>query len=358
MKKKIIYDNAETDYSVTNDGKIYNDKTGRELKGTYARNEYHSVQLTINKKLKTFMVHRLVAEAFCENPNNYNIVDHIDRNKLNNDSKNLRWVSGSTNALNRNKKLICNEDRIKKFNITDFDSEILKETLVDNNYLVNKDGEVVSLKTQKYLLPSERNGYFRYNIGTKKCSAHILVWEAFNGEIPKGMVIDHIDTNRSNNKLSNLKLLSQKENIINAQQNGHKGQVSIKQYDKEGNFVREYSSIQKAADSIGVTHAAIRSASERKGTCKECYWIRSNQDFTIEELLKDSIRNKPRVGSIGVSKYSEKGEFLEHYSTLKKAGDSVSCPGSTISRAARNLRTGKGYYWILDTQDVKIEDII
>lgn len=67
MKKKIIFEGIETNYSITDDGKVFNDKTGRELKGTWARNEYHSVQLTINKKVKTLMVHRLVAEAFCDN---------------------------------------------------------------------------------------------------------------------------------------------------------------------------------------------------------------------------------------------------------------------------------------------------
>jgi hypothetical protein len=43
MKKKIIINNKETNYSVTDDAKIFNDKTGRELKGTYSTNEYHSV---------------------------------------------------------------------------------------------------------------------------------------------------------------------------------------------------------------------------------------------------------------------------------------------------------------------------
>ena len=64
MKKKIIFNNQETNYSVDEEGNIYNDKFNKILKGTYARNEYHSVQLTINGKPKTFMTHRLVAEAF------------------------------------------------------------------------------------------------------------------------------------------------------------------------------------------------------------------------------------------------------------------------------------------------------
>lgn len=90
----------DTNYQVSSLGRVYNTKTKRILKGTYKRNEYHSVQLNINGKTKTVMTHRLVAEMFCENPNNYNIVDHIDRDKHNNRSDNLRWVSESENCQN------------------------------------------------------------------------------------------------------------------------------------------------------------------------------------------------------------------------------------------------------------------
>ncbi len=42
-------------------------------------------------------VHRLVAAAFVENPNNYPEVNHIDSNKLNNHYTNLEWVTKSQN---------------------------------------------------------------------------------------------------------------------------------------------------------------------------------------------------------------------------------------------------------------------
>jgi hypothetical protein len=42
---------------------------------------------------------------------------------------------------------------------------------------------------------------------------HRLVWEAFNGPIPKDMQIDHIDNNKTNNLLSNLQLLTASDNI-------------------------------------------------------------------------------------------------------------------------------------------------
>lgn len=49
----------------------------------------------------------------------------------------------------------------------------------------------------------------------KQVDVHRIVYETFNGEIPNGMEIDHIDTNKKNNELSNLKLCTHTENMNN-----------------------------------------------------------------------------------------------------------------------------------------------
>lgn len=63
---------------------------------------YKGVSLRKNGTQKTFLIHRLVGEAFLER-NEYNEIDHIDRNKLNNNVSNLRWVSSQLNNRNRRK---------------------------------------------------------------------------------------------------------------------------------------------------------------------------------------------------------------------------------------------------------------
>ena len=71
--------------------------TGKELKETLNNRGYYCVNLN----RKTFYKHRLVAKQFIPNQNNYNCVDHINRDKTDNHIQNLRWCTNSDNSQNR-----------------------------------------------------------------------------------------------------------------------------------------------------------------------------------------------------------------------------------------------------------------
>jgi len=91
-------------YSVSDRGQVRNDKRGKMLRHGVNGDGYLYVILYANSKRKMHKVHRLVAKAFCENPNEEREVDHIDLNKTNNHYGNLRWLSRSNNLRNKRKK--------------------------------------------------------------------------------------------------------------------------------------------------------------------------------------------------------------------------------------------------------------
>lgn len=70
---------------------------GRVLSKAIGTTGYYIIVLSKNSKTKQARIHRLVAEAFIDNPNNYPCVNHIDGNKLNNNVDNLEWCSHSHN---------------------------------------------------------------------------------------------------------------------------------------------------------------------------------------------------------------------------------------------------------------------
>ena len=87
-------------YSVSSEGRVRNDKTGRILKVTPDKGGYLQVCLSKNGKQKTFNVHRLVAETFIPSPENKSCVDHINTIRDDNRVENLRWATHKENSNN------------------------------------------------------------------------------------------------------------------------------------------------------------------------------------------------------------------------------------------------------------------
>ena len=67
------------------------------MKTSPNRYGYLQVGLYSSGKMKTFKIHRLVCEAFHENPENKPCVNHIDENKTNNTVSNLEWCTYAEN---------------------------------------------------------------------------------------------------------------------------------------------------------------------------------------------------------------------------------------------------------------------
>ena len=105
-------------YRISNTGKVMTLHNNRNRLLTLKINNtgYAWVELSKNGKRKQFLVHRLVAMGFLDNPNNYPVINHKDENRLNNSVDNLEWCTLSYNTkysiklhpdrLHRNGKLM------------------------------------------------------------------------------------------------------------------------------------------------------------------------------------------------------------------------------------------------------------
>lgn len=93
------------DCFIDEDGNVYLEC---QCSGWHPKGKMFTAPMYLNKngywyvrvRKKVIPLHRLMAEAFVSNPDNLPCVDHIDRNKLNCNPGNLRWVSRKDNGLN------------------------------------------------------------------------------------------------------------------------------------------------------------------------------------------------------------------------------------------------------------------
>lgn len=107
-------------YQVSNLGRVKSLnylRTGNERILKPGKDKYGYLQLILcnEGKQKRFFVHRLVASAFIENPNNLSFINHKDENPLNNNVDNLEWCTPKYNSNfgTRNERMGANQKNRK-----------------------------------------------------------------------------------------------------------------------------------------------------------------------------------------------------------------------------------------------------
>lgn len=144
----------------------------------------------------------------------------------------------------------------------------------EGRYQVSNLGRVKSLNYNKtgieqIMVVENIRGYLSLNLSrngkVKHFRVHRLVWEAFNGPIPEDMQVNHINEDKSDNRLENLNLMTPKENtnwgtgrerMAKTQTNGVLSKPVI-QYDLDGNVVAKYPSAQEAHRQTGLLRSNI-----------------------------------------------------------------------------------------------------
>lgn len=93
------------------------DKTNRIMKLKIDSNGYFRVNLYKDKKMKAYLVSRMVAEAFIPNPNNLPQVGHANDDQTNNTVKNLYWTDSKENNHHNGKMKKFQEMHNKKIRL-------------------------------------------------------------------------------------------------------------------------------------------------------------------------------------------------------------------------------------------------
>lgn len=291
------------------------------------KKDYPTVCLRLNGKRYTKRIHKLLALTFLENDDKINKVevDHIDRRTDNYSLSNLRWVTRKENKLNRvfsenaykvfkywisfsdpeyknltsiKSEIDCTVEEIKNYKKS-YKEKILYDSVYWKSFLTNEPDlwDRFDFPTDWKLIPNSDNsycsssglilltgrmrsntittgytnhsGYKVVNLNRKLYKVHRLVYSLFsNDTLLENELIDHIDTNRSNNKLENLKKVSsQHENLCNPL-TGLKMAKKILKFDTKGNLLKEYDKITDAYTELNVSLNSSGISSCCKGKMK------------------------------------------------------------------------------------------
>lgn len=266
--KKIIINGEETKYYITKEGKIWSSYKNMFLKTQISEHGYENVHLSINKKKISKYVHRLMAETYLGFKGEENkVINHKDGNKLNNNLSNLEIITSSENLYHAYKNNLKKPSNKKTTPFCrNLENEIWKNILgFDGKYEVSNFGRVKSncYNSPILLRPDLRCGYESVTLSlrgkTKHYLIHHLVWETFNEKKrEKDFVIDHIDGNKKNNHLDNLRCISKSENVNFAlyEQKTNKNCKAVVAY-KGKEKVGEFSSIAAASRELQVDASSI-----------------------------------------------------------------------------------------------------
>jgi hypothetical protein len=314
-------------YYISSFGNIKNAVSNKLLKPSIKAG-YYGVSLIYNEYRKSLRIHRLVALAFLDNPENKTDVNHKDKNKLNNHINNLEWMTRLENNIHRCKDLVIVTNKNKPINrisietgdimqtynsIDDasswvfengltknkhngrnaigncvcglsktsygfkwetikvlkcLENEIWKQVCIENNednehnkkYFVSNLGRFKNSQNvimENYKLNDD--GYIRVYIYNKTYALHRLIALTFIDNPDNKTQVNHIDGNKSNNCVSNLEWVTNKENQIHKFNIGLGNNFTRKivQYDLEGNFIKEHISIASASKNVNTSKSNI-----------------------------------------------------------------------------------------------------
>ncbi len=268
------------DYEASSLGNVRNKQTKHNITFHY-NGGYLQGHLYHDKVRFACKLHRVVAEAFHDNPENKATVNHINKDTTDNRACNLEWTTQQENnehkvRHNFNRKPLrmravwkCDKNTKERLERYDNAFEAAKSLNKDNiktvasnirqvcsnnkplshgffweyddyqeiegeewkpidpsvvdgceGYMISSHGRLMNNKNKMFLGNTGEQGYVRVSINEKLYRMHILVAQAFHENPENKPHVNHKDGNRSNNHVDNLEWCTRSENMKHAYDTG------------------------------------------------------------------------------------------------------------------------------------------
>jgi len=156
--------------------------------------------------------HHIIATQWIYNPNNYLNVEHINGNRRDNHLENLRWIYEIESGVMSGERI--DDDKVE------MSWEVCE---LDNNYEISSEYPHPIRKISNHRIVSEwnnGNGYLRCYMSGRKYYKHRIIATQWLDNPDNLEFVDHINRNRSDNRIENLRFVSCEEN--NKNKSSHK----------------------------------------------------------------------------------------------------------------------------------------
>lgn len=269
---------------------------GKMMTGSDNGNGYKSVMLTIDGHGKRHYIHRLVAEAFIPNPNDFSEINHKNEDKGDNRAVNLEWITHKDN-INYGS---CIEKIAapQSFEVKQFD--------YDGNYIA----------TYRSIVDASRKTGINYS-DIRKC---------INGKTVTAGGYIWISPKKPSVKFPS------KEEIIKARH-----AKSVDQYDIDGHFIKTYMLMKDAAEDNNINSSAI---------CGCCRMNLSTAGGYVWRYHGDSFGTIKKVGKPVVQIDVNTNVILNTFKTIIEAAEYINGDPSAITKCCKHKqKTYKNYKW-------------
>ena len=175
---------------------------------------------------------------------------------------------------------------------------------VYNLYASDENGNIIHVVRQVPRTGNKRkSGYLFHMVrkhgqnGQKGYYVHRFVYECFNGIIPDGKVIDHVNNIKDDNRLCNIQLMTQQENCKKSAKRrdytfvskNHQNKKCVKAIDCDTKEVSYYNSMYAIQQHLGINAGIVKMVCDKINCCKTGISKKDNHHYEFEYVNKQDM---------------------------------------------------------------------